>query len=149
VADRQGAADSKNGRCLYSHGSKSFNCSRAGFVCVDEILCADGRTEEQKEDEDKGARSKRKKYVRDAAIGGAFGGELGILILSAIVAILPVVAAGLEEAGDGRREGMDTAREGFREGTDAARGMYRGRRAGRERCNEARENQGDGRAEMG
>jgi hypothetical protein len=46
VADRQGAADSKNGRCLYSHGSKSFNCSWAGFVCVDEILCADRRTED-------------------------------------------------------------------------------------------------------
>lgn len=40
----------------------------------------------------------------DAAVGGTFGGELGILILSGIVAILPVVAAGLEEAGDGRRE---------------------------------------------
>jgi hypothetical protein len=44
--------------------------------------------------------------------------NFGILILSAIVTILPVVAAGLEEAGGGRREGMDTEREGFREGAE-------------------------------
>jgi len=37
--------------------------------------------------------------------------------------IVTAVAAGLEGAGEGRREGID-----------AARGMYRGREAGRERC---------------
>lgn len=82
AADRQGATDGKNGRCLYSHESNRFSCSRTGFVYVDDVLCADRRTEEQKkEDEDKGARTKRKKYVRDAAIGGTFGGKLGISIL--------------------------------------------------------------------
>lgn len=56
---------------------------------MDEVLCADRRTEEQnKEDKDKGVRAKWKKYVRDAAIGGTFGGILGIS-----TAIVAVVAA--------------------------------------------------------
>jgi hypothetical protein len=82
VADRQEAADRKNGRCLYSHKSNIFRCSRTSFVCVDQVLCGVRTTEEQnKEDEDKGARAKRKKYVRDAAIGGTFEGMLGISTL--------------------------------------------------------------------
>jgi len=56
---------------------------------MDEVLYADSKTEEQnKEDKDKGARTERKKCVRDAAIGGTFGGILGIS-----TAIVSVVAA--------------------------------------------------------
>src|SRR5271168_4263652 len=94
---------------------------RGPVSSVDEVLCADRRTEEQnKEDKDKGARAKRKKYVRDAAIGGTFGGTFGGIlgISTAIVAVVAAVG--------GRRSRRRTQR-GHGHGE---RGIYRGRESG-------------------
>jgi hypothetical protein len=83
--DRQEAADGNDGRCLYNFESNTFRCPRKGFECMDEVFCVDKRTEgERMEDEEEEAMAgaRRKKRVRDAAIGGTFGGILGLLVLS-------------------------------------------------------------------
>ena len=68
---------------------------------MDEVLCADRRTEEQnKKDKDKGARAERKKYVRDAAIGGTFGRILRIS--TAVVQQWAEEEAGYEHRRHGR-----------------------------------------------
>ena len=77
---------------------------------MDEVLCADRRTEEQnKKDKDKGARAERKKYARDAAIGGTFGRILRISTA--------VVAAVGKKKPDTDTDGTDAARtEGVKVG---------------------------------
>src|ERR1700722_15735043 len=130
VADVQEAADRKSGRCLYYHESNSFSGSRTGFVCVDEVLCVDRGTEEQnKENEEKGPRAKRKKYVRDTAIGGTFGRMLGISILCCCCCCC--CSSGRKKVPETDAERARTRRErDLQRDTDAARGMYRGHESG-------------------
>jgi hypothetical protein len=80
--DRQEAADGT--KCLYNFESNTFGCARKGYECIDEVLCVDRRTEGERMDnerEEERVKTRRKKYVRDAAIGGAFGGILGLFSL--------------------------------------------------------------------
>jgi hypothetical protein len=83
-ADRQEAADGKNGGCLFSFESRTFGCPQKGFECEDEVLCVDKRTvremiEDELEEEMK-KRASRKLYVANTIVGGTFAGIAGLLI---------------------------------------------------------------------
>jgi hypothetical protein len=87
-ADKQEAADGKNGRCAYSYDTQSYYCPRRGFVCIDERACADRRTAEEKA-EDKAIEAfeealrqedKRRHRRKNAIVGGIIGGWVGVVI---------------------------------------------------------------------
>ena len=79
-ADKHDAADGKNGRCKYSYDAQSYYCTQRGFVCIDEMVCADHRTAEEKaEDEAVGL----EKIV--AIVCGVFGGVIVIVVVTCIV----------------------------------------------------------------
>jgi hypothetical protein len=112
-ADKQDAADGKNGRCKYSYDAQSYYCTQRGFVCINETVCADHRTAKEKA-EDEALRVKKAKRTA-AIVGGVFGGVIGVALVMCIV-----MGAG-EGTGQERHAGRDRAEED-REGGQAGCG---------------------------
>jgi hypothetical protein len=91
-ADKQEAANGKNGRCAYSYDTQSYYCTHRGSFCTVEMVCADHRTAEEKaEDQAVEAfkealreedRSRRSRI--NAIVGGAFSGLIGVGVLCCI-----------------------------------------------------------------
>jgi hypothetical protein len=82
-ADKQDAADGKNGRCKYSYDAQSYYCTQRGFVCINETVCADHRTTKEKA-EDEALRVEKAKRTA-AIVGGVFGGVIGVVLVTCIV----------------------------------------------------------------
>jgi hypothetical protein len=93
-ADKQDAADGKNGRCKYSYDAQSYSCTQRGYVCINETVCADHRTPEEKaedkaEDEALSVERKRKATRTAKIVGGVFGGVIGVaLVIYIVVGVL-------------------------------------------------------------
>lgn len=79
-ADRQEAADGKNGRCHFRY-EDGYYCTRRGFVCVDGRTCEDRRTDwERFEDDRKEGEWKDKMGLIDF-----FSGFCGVFALSGAI----------------------------------------------------------------
>jgi hypothetical protein len=87
-ADKHEAADGKNGGCAYSYDTQGYYCTQRGFVCIDEMACADRRTAEEKA-EDKAIEaleealrqeSQRRHKRMNAIVGGIISGLIGVVI---------------------------------------------------------------------
>ena len=88
-ADKQEAANGRNGRCLYSSSDKTYSCPQRGFFCVNETRCEDWRTPEQKAEDTKAAelaktqREAKKKtdgIIAGSVVGGTFGSVILLLL---------------------------------------------------------------------
>ena len=80
-ADKHDTADGENGRCAYSYDAQSYYCTQRGFVCIDEMVCADRRTAEEKAEDEALRVGKKRKVKRVAVIvDGIFGGVIGVAL---------------------------------------------------------------------
>jgi hypothetical protein len=79
-ADKHDAVDGKNGRCAYNYDAQSYYCTQRGFVCIDEMVCADHRTAEKAEDEALRVEKKRKVKRVAAIVNSTFEGVVGVAL---------------------------------------------------------------------
>jgi len=106
-ADKHDTADGENGRCAYSYDAQSYYCMQRGFVCIDEMVCADHRTAEEMAEDEALRVGKKRKVKRVAVIvDGIFGGVIGVAL----------GRVSREGTGQERQAGRDQAEQALEEG---------------------------------
>lgn len=83
IADKQDAADGKDGCCLFNPQTQGYGCAKRGFRCIDEEKCVDERTPKERK-EDAANEARRLQKWKTSRLAGAVVGSVvaGCLLLS-------------------------------------------------------------------